>query len=142
MNHSKHSISNSCDLLKLRPFGFPPGLHRMVKTSTLCKSFNQFHLSAQQFRNLDWYAVLWLVQRLANGIIFHHTVLWQSGPFHLHNDFLKSRSWEIKVLRNQGLFQTLEKLQVLETFFLGLHPEKSWVLYSKPKKIRCQTWKN
>ena len=33
---------------------------------------------------------------------------------------------KIKVLRNQGLLQTLEKFQVLQTwiFFLGLHLEK------------------
>ena len=42
----------------------------------------------------------------------------------------------MKVLRNSGLFQTLEKFQVLQTFisFPGLHPEKRLDLYYKPEK--------
>ena len=47
---------------------------------------------------------------------------------------------KIKVLRNQGLFQTLEKYQVLQTliFFSGLHPEKSTL---KSWVYTINTWK-
>ena len=42
----------------------------------------------------------------------------------------------MKVLKNQGLLQTLEKFQVLQTwiFFLGLHLEKKLDLYHKAEK--------
>ena len=40
------------------------------------------------------------------------------------------------ISENQGLFQTLEKFQVLQNwiFFLGLHLEKKLDLYHKPEK--------
>ena len=42
---------------------------------------------------------------------------------------------KIKVLKNQGLLQTLESFQVLQTWiFLGLHLEKKLDLYNKPEK--------
>ena len=41
----------------------------------------------------------------------------------------------MKVLRNQGLLQTLEKFQYLQTWiFSGLRIEKKLDLYHKPEK--------
>ena len=58
-------------------------------------------------------------------------------PFNLHLDFWKSRSWKIKVLKNQGLLQTLEKFQVLEkkARFIPYTWKNYW--WQTEKKSRC-----